>query len=250
MRYPSTERFAIRISPRASFLAAQRAWYQKSAASSRNSVSSGSRRAARVVARLGPPDKRSQEQFRVHGPAHSGQLTPSRSASGMRLGAATSTATPRRNAEGFCSADLRLALRSEAGTYPAPATEDGAFMEPSGRNRWQPVANATAAKRLKQAKTVAVGCDRLRPGPHGKEGVDCESHAEDARTGSRASKAASSNAWCAPRRALSSRGTRQAGTTPSRRCQSRKVMTPMAAEAGCGAEPGRRRPRGVPTREH
>lgn len=31
----------------------------------------------------------------------------------------------------------------------------------TGGNRWQ---NATPQKRLKQAKTVAVGCDRLRPG--------------------------------------------------------------------------------------
>jgi hypothetical protein len=29
-------------------------------------------------------------------------------------------------------------------------------MEPRGCNRWQPI-----AKRLKQAKTVAVGCDQL-----------------------------------------------------------------------------------------
>ncbi len=39
---------------------------------------------------------------------------------------------------------------------------DGALMEPSGRNPWQPVANGGMRKRLKQAKTVAVGCDRLR----------------------------------------------------------------------------------------
>jgi hypothetical protein len=44
-------------------------------------------------------------------------------------------------------------------------------MEPSGRNRWQPVANATAPKRLNEAKTVAVGCDRLPEWFHGKQGV-------------------------------------------------------------------------------
>lgn len=32
-------------------------------------------------------------------------------------------------------------------------------------NRWQ---MGRPAKSLRQAKTVAVGCDRLRPGPHGK----------------------------------------------------------------------------------
>ena len=35
-------------------------------------------------------------------------------------------------------------------------------MEPRGRNRWQPVANRSSReKRLKHAKTVAVGCDQL-----------------------------------------------------------------------------------------
>jgi hypothetical protein len=34
-------------------------------------------------------------------------------------------------------------------------------MEPSGRNPWQPVAMTRRRKRLKQAKTVAVGCDWL-----------------------------------------------------------------------------------------
>ena len=41
-------------------------------------------------------------------------------------------------------------------------------MEPRGRNRWQPVASATAPK---TAKTLAVGCEELPLGPHGKEGV-------------------------------------------------------------------------------
>jgi hypothetical protein len=43
-------------------------------------------------------------------------------------------------------------------------------MEPSGRNQWQPVANAGRQKPRKQAKTVAVGCDRLRATFQGKEG--------------------------------------------------------------------------------
>ena len=33
-------------------------------------------------------------------------------------------------------------------------------------------------ERLKRAKSVAVGCDRLPPGPHGKEGVDGSSPSE------------------------------------------------------------------------
>jgi hypothetical protein len=48
-------------------------------------------------------------------------------------------------------------------------------MEPRGCNRWQPVAIGSAEQRLKQAKTFAVGCDRLRPGPHGKGRVDATS---------------------------------------------------------------------------
>jgi hypothetical protein len=44
-------------------------------------------------------------------------------------------------------------------------------MEPSGRNRWQAVANGTAAKPAQMPKTVAVGCHRLPGNWHGKEGV-------------------------------------------------------------------------------
>jgi hypothetical protein len=51
-------------------------------------------------------------------------------------------------------------------------------MEPSGRNQWQPVANGATAKRLKQAKTVAAGCDQLPIGAHGGEGVDGSSPSE------------------------------------------------------------------------
>jgi hypothetical protein len=54
----------------------------------------------------------------------------------------------------------------------------GAFMEPSGRNQWQPVANGTASKPRKYAKTVATGCDRLPRDCHGKEGVDGSSPSE------------------------------------------------------------------------
>jgi hypothetical protein len=48
-------------------------------------------------------------------------------------------------------------------------------MEPRGCNRWQPVANAPAEERPEQAETVAVGCDRLRKGAHGKGRVDSTS---------------------------------------------------------------------------
>jgi hypothetical protein len=45
-------------------------------------------------------------------------------------------------------------------------------MEPSGRNRWQPAANATAPKTAQIRETVAVGCDQLPVAFNGKEGVD------------------------------------------------------------------------------
>jgi len=45
----------------------------------------------------------------------------------------------------------------------------------TGGNRWQ---MGRRRKRLKQAKTVAVGCDRLRPVSDGKEGVDGSSPSE------------------------------------------------------------------------
>jgi hypothetical protein len=51
-------------------------------------------------------------------------------------------------------------------------------MEPSGRNRWQPVANETRPETAQASETVAVGCDRLPPRPHGKEGVDGSSPSE------------------------------------------------------------------------
>src|SRR5438105_2234822 len=48
----------------------------------------------------------------------------------------------------------------------------------SGGNRWQ---MRRARKRLKQAETVAVGCDQLPRGPDGKEGVDGSSPLEGSR---------------------------------------------------------------------
>src|SRR6266508_6371999 len=63
-------------------------------------------------------------------------------------------------------------------------------MEQSGRNRWQLVATGDARKRLGQAKTVAVGCDQLPIGAHGKEGVDGSSPSEGS------AKAAEIAAFC------------------------------------------------------
>jgi hypothetical protein len=45
----------------------------------------------------------------------------------------------------------------------------------TGGNRWQ---IGSAQTRPKQAKTVAVGCDRLPMEVHGKEGVDGSSPSE------------------------------------------------------------------------
>jgi hypothetical protein len=50
-------------------------------------------------------------------------------------------------------------------------------MEPSGRNQWQPVANARPRKSPETGKSVAIGCDQL-PLNHGKEGVDGSSPSE------------------------------------------------------------------------
>jgi hypothetical protein len=50
--------------------------------------------------------------------------------------------------------------RLARGPSPKATTEDGAFMEPSGRNRWQPIANGIAGR------TARIGenrCDGLRP---------------------------------------------------------------------------------------
>jgi hypothetical protein len=45
----------------------------------------------------------------------------------------------------------------------------------TGGNRWQ---MERPRKRLKKAKTVAVGCDQLPEAFHGKEGVDGSSPSE------------------------------------------------------------------------
>ena len=59
-----------------------------------------------------------------------------------------------------------------------PQRRDGAFMEPSGRNRSQPVANRPAPKRLKSAYRQPVATDGNGFGAHGKEGVDGSSPSE------------------------------------------------------------------------
>jgi hypothetical protein len=69
-----------------------------------------------------------------------------------------------------CS-QIRLLITDLRGEY-------GAFMEPSGRNQWQPVANRRPRKRRNQAKTVATGCDQLPWDLDGKEGVDGSSPSE------------------------------------------------------------------------
>jgi hypothetical protein len=51
-------------------------------------------------------------------------------------------------------------------------------MEPSGRNRWQPVANGTPRKTLKQADPQPAATRRNRVAAHGKEGVDGSSPSE------------------------------------------------------------------------
>jgi hypothetical protein len=51
-------------------------------------------------------------------------------------------------------------------------------MEPSGRNRWQPVAMGRARKPLKQADPQPVATHGNRFAAHGKEGVDGSSPSE------------------------------------------------------------------------
>src|SRR5439155_4584983 len=56
-------------------------------------------------------------------------------------------------------------------TRPKPTTEDGAFMEPRGCNRWQSAANRLGPK---PAEVSQIGCHRLPPvarDVHGKQGV-------------------------------------------------------------------------------
>jgi len=61
---------------------------------------------------------------------------------------------------------------------PCQTPEDGPFMEPRGCNWWQPVANRPTVEMAQASKTVAVGCDRLPFGAHGKEGVSGSSPEE------------------------------------------------------------------------
>ena len=51
-------------------------------------------------------------------------------------------------------------------------------MEPRGCNRWQPIANPPRSETAETRATVAVGCDQLRKGAHGKEGVSGSSPEE------------------------------------------------------------------------
>src|SRR6266498_1632119 len=55
---------------------------------------------------------------------------------------------------------------------------DGAFMEPSGRNRWQPVANGTRSKnrsnRPMLSRASAVGCHPAGGPFPAEEGVDTD----------------------------------------------------------------------------
>jgi hypothetical protein len=48
-------------------------------------------------------------------------------------------------------------------TYPRAkrAAWHRAFMEPGGRNQWQPIADAPAAKPQERATSVAAGCEPL-----------------------------------------------------------------------------------------
>jgi hypothetical protein len=59
-----------------------------------------------------------------------------------------------------CSDRGETTTQSAIGSLPQQITQDGAFMEPSGRNRWQPVANGPT---LKTAKSSRNRCRGLRP---------------------------------------------------------------------------------------
>ena len=56
-------------------------------------------------------------------------------------------------------------------------------MEPSGRNQWQPVANATGRKRVKQTDRQALATHGNGPRAHGKEGVNGSSPLEGLKKG-------------------------------------------------------------------
>ncbi len=65
-----------------------------------------------------------------------------------------------------------------ANSLPWQTTKHEAFMEPSGCNRRQSVANQIRAEPAKQAKPVATGCHQLRETFHGKQGVSGSSSEE------------------------------------------------------------------------
>jgi hypothetical protein len=74
--------------------------------------------------------------------------------------------------------DAHLGGRPNPFGHRRSRRRDGAFMEPSGRNRWQPVANGTPQKPLKQADPQPVATHGNGFGAHGKEGVDGSSPSE------------------------------------------------------------------------
>src|SRR5947209_3751503 len=88
-------------------------------------------------------------------------------------------ANPSPSATHATSSNQLGATRNHYTTEVASADPNcGAFMEPSGCNRWQPVANAQPPGAAKSSKTFAVGCDHLPFAAHGKEGVDGSSPSE------------------------------------------------------------------------
>jgi hypothetical protein len=64
--------------------------------------------------------------------------------------------------------------RIAQGLSSREATKDGAFMEPSGRNRWQSVANGAARNVAQTSENRCCGLRRV----DGKEGVDGSSPSE------------------------------------------------------------------------
>src|SRR6266540_1339874 len=104
------------------------------------------------------------------------------STAGGSAGSSTHSATSGRSAcllEPGPRAKRRAKIEAELTlTRPKPTTEDGAFMEPRGCNRWQSAANRPPSKPQKQARYVATGCHRLPREVHGKEGVDGSSPSE------------------------------------------------------------------------
>ena len=69
-------------------------------------------------------------------------------------------------------------LSARANVAKVDNSQDGAFMEPSGRSQWRPVARDGDENGSLKRKPVAVGCDQLPESFHGKEGVDGSSPSE------------------------------------------------------------------------